>query len=175
MPYRQTAERFDPIAPMDRNHNVSKTFEPTSVLRDLLDIPKAALWLGLAGLIPLLYAAVAGSLAPHAPLHDVSLQALLAYGAMILSFLGGIRWGLTMATADPTGMLGPLFASTVRALLGWLALLVPSSTGLVMLAPGFTATLIADLRLSIAPHWYRSLRLSLSVGAIISLLMGLLI
>lgn len=139
---------------MDRNHNVSKSFEPTSVLRDLLDIPKAALWLSLAGLIPF-YAAVAGSLAPHAPLHDVSLQALLAYGAVILSFLGGIRWGLTMATADPPGMLGPLFASTVPALLGWSALLVPSSTGLVMLALGFTATLIADLLLSIAPHWYR--------------------
>ena len=144
------------------------------MLRRFLNIPKAAVWLGFAGLIPFLLAAAIGLL-PAAPLHDLSLQALLAYGAVILSFLGGIRWGLAIATTDSADLFGPLFLSVLSALLGWIALLVPSSTGLVLLALGFAAILIADLWLSTAPYWYRSLRLPLSVGAIAALLMGLLI
>jgi hypothetical protein len=46
---------------------------------------------------------------------------------------------------------------------------------LVLLTLGFAAMFIVDLQLSTAPHWYRSLRLPLSVGAIVALLMGLLI
>jgi hypothetical protein len=146
----------------------------SEMLRDFLTIPKVAFWLGFAGLIPFAAIIVVGLLRA-APLYDVSLQALLAYGAVILSFLGGIRWGLAIATTDPADLFGPLSLSVAPALLGWIALLVPLSTGLVMLALGFAAMLIADLRLSIAPYWYRSLRLPLSVGAIVSLLMGLLI
>ena len=150
-------------------------YEPdTDMLRDLLTIPKVAFWLGFSGLIPFVVAVAVGLL-PAAPLHDLSLQALLAYGAVILSFLGGIRWGLAVATTDPADLFGPLFFSITPALLGWIALLVSSSTGLVLLALGFAAILIADLWLSTAPYWYRSLRLPLSVGAIAALLMGLLI
>jgi hypothetical protein len=141
---------------------------------DLIIIPKSAFWLGFAGLIPFVVVATIGFV-PAAPLHDLSLQAVLAYGAVILSFLGGIRWGLAIATTNPENLFGPLFLSVSPSLLGWIALLVPSSTGLVLLALGFAATTIADLRLSKAPHWYRTLRLPLSVGAIVAVLIGLLI
>ena len=155
--------------------SVKVPYEPdTDMLRDLLTIPKVAFWLGFAGLIPFAVVVAVGLL-PAAPPHDLPLRALLAYGAVILSFLGGIRWGLAIATTDPADLFGPLFLSIAPALLGWIALLVPSSTGLVLLALGFAAILIADLWLSTAPHWYRSLRLPLSVGAIVALLMGLLI
>ena len=46
---------------------------------------------------------------------------------------------------------------------------------ITLLAFGFAAMLLADLRLSTTPPWYRSLRLPLSVGAIGALLLGLLI
>ena len=144
------------------------------MLRRFLNIPKSAVWLGFAGLIPFLLAAAIGLL-PGAPLYDLSLQALLAYGAVILSFLGGIRWGLAIATTESADLLGPLLLSVAPALLGWIALLVSSHTGLVLLALSFAAMLIADLRLSTAPYWYRSLRLPLSIGAIFALLIGLLI
>ena len=135
--------------------------------------PSAARWLGLAGLIPFAAAAGAG-MVPVAPLHDLALQALLAYGAVILSFLGGIRWGLATAMVeDPAALSGPLCASVLPALLGWFALLVPASAGLIVLALGFAAMLLADLRLTMAPPWYRSLRLPLSAGAITALLVGL--
>ena len=42
---------------------------------------------------------------------------------------------------------------------------------IALLAFGFAAMLLADLRLSTAPPWYRSLRLPLSVGAISALLL----
>jgi len=144
------------------------------MLRRLSAVPPAARWLGFAGLIPFVAAAAAG-IVPAAPLHDLALQALLAYGAVILSFLGGIRWGLAVAKADPAAMSVHLCVSVLPALLGWSALLVPSSTGLILLALGFAAMLLADLRLTMAPPWYRSLRLPLSAGALAALLAGLLI
>ena len=63
------------------------------MLRNILNIPKAACLLGFAGLIPFFTAAAIG-LVGAIPLHDISLKALLAYGAVILSFLGGIRLSL---------------------------------------------------------------------------------
>ena len=153
---------------------VAKFYEPISVLRNLPNIPKAALWLGFLGLTPF-FVGAGVSVASSSSLNEAALQALLAYGAVILSFLGGVRWGLVIASTDPAAMLGPLFVSTVPALLGWVALLVPVSTGLMMLALSFAAMLVADLRFSIAPNWYRLLRLPLSAGAIFALLTGLLI
>lgn len=144
------------------------------MLRQPSAVPRAARWLGFAGLLPFVAAAGAGIM-PTAPLHDLALQALLAYGAVILSFLGGIRWGLATARADPAALSGPLCLSVLPALLGWFALLVPAATGLMVLALGFAAMLAADFRLAMAPAWYRSLRLPLSAGAITALLVGLLI
>ena len=137
-------------------------------------VPRAARWLGFAGLMPFVAAAGAGIL-PGAQLHDLALQALLTYGAVILSFLGGIRWGLALAIADPAALSGPLCLSVLPAMLGWFAILVPASTGLIVLALGFAAILAADLRLAMAPAWYRTLRLPLSAGAIAALLVGLMV
>jgi len=133
-PYSPTTEKFDPIAPRDRNHRMLNSTEPKRDLRNLLNIHKAAIWLIFAGLIPF-FATFAVGLAPTVSLREAASQALL----------------------------------------GWFPLLAPSTTGSVMLALGFAAILIADLRLSGAPNWYRLLRLPLSVGAIFALLLGLLI
>jgi hypothetical protein len=140
--------------------------------RDSQTIPQCAFWLGFAGLIPFVATAIVNFI-PGAPLHDLALQALLSYGAVIVSFLGGVRWGLAIATSDFANLFGPLFISVVPALLGWFALLLPSSLGLTVLALSFSAMLVADRQLLSAPRWYRSLRLPLSVGAIIALLLGL--
>jgi hypothetical protein len=61
------------------------------------------------------------------------------------------------------------------SLIGWLALLISASAGLLLLAVGFSVLLLADLRLQMAPPWYGALRLPLSVGAISALFLGLLI
>jgi len=59
------------------------------------------------------------------------------------------------------------------SLVAWVGLLVPVSAGLVLLAVGFALMLMADVRLAMAPDWYRYLRLPLSAGAICALTLGL--
>jgi len=49
--------------------------------------------LGYAGLFPFFAAAAAALLGPP-PWRGAALSALAAYGAVILSFLGAVHWGL---------------------------------------------------------------------------------
>ena len=136
--------------------------------RPAIPIPPVARVLGFAGLLPFAATAMAGFFpawpAPATP-------ALIGYGAVILSFLGGIRWGMAMGAPD---MGARLVVSVMPSLVGWLALLVPPAAGLILLATGFAAMLVVDLAVREAPSWYPRLRLPLSVGAIACLLLGLL-
>jgi hypothetical protein len=136
-------------------------------------IPPAPLWLGLAGLLPFAAAAAGAHLLPPDQ-QGLALRALLAYGAVILSFLGGVRWGLAIRDAEAGALLPRLAWSVTPSLLGWVALLLPAAPGLALLAAGFAAALLADLRASEAPGWYRRLRLPLSLGAILATTLGLL-
>ncbi len=144
------------------------------MLESLKEIPPAARWLGFSGLIPFVGAAVGGLIGDPA-LQEMSLRALLAYGAIILSFLGGVRWGLAIAQTETGALLKPLTVSVLPSLLGWVALLLPTGVGLLIRAMGLAAMLIADARLPQAPHWYRVLRIPLSLGAIGALIFGLTI
>ena len=55
--------------------------------------------------------------------HDAALRALVAYGAVIVSFLGGIHWGSpTASTHDGARVWG-----VMPSLLAWSLLLVPSA------------------------------------------------
>lgn len=102
---------------------------------------------------------------------------LLAYGASILSFLGGIQWGLAVARPDGAGLAMRLALSVVPSLAAWLALLLPVRPGLLVRAVSLAAVLAADLRAAqrgLAPPWYPKLRLPLSGGAMVALLAGAL-
>lgn len=136
-------------------------------------IPPAARWLGFLGLLPFAAFGLAGLL-PLAPFHAQAPSILLAYGAVILSFLGGVRWGLAIATPDAARLWAQLGFSVLPSLLAWAGLLLPIRAGLLLLAAGFALMLVADLRLAEAPAWYRQLRRPLSAGAIGALLLGLL-
>ena len=107
--------------------------------------------------------------------------ALAAYGAVILSFLGGIRWGLALLSGEAVPTERQLFVrlllSVLPSLLGWMALLVSPITSLLVLAAGFGAVLALDIqaaRSGDAPHWYPRLRVPLSLMVIGSLLTGAL-
>jgi hypothetical protein len=127
------------------------------------------LWLGAAGALPFLAGAVLAHIrdAAHA---GWAVAAALAYGAVILSFLGGIQWGLAMSVVAPaTRLWHRLGASVLPALLGWLALLLPQGAGVLVLAGGFAVMLIGDLMLTrdgAAPLWYPRLRSPLSAVVI---------
>ena len=141
-------------------------------------VPASAAWLGGLGALPFLGLAGAAAFlsGPHRLLAS---QALEAYGAVILSFLGGVHWGLAMGTHEgqtDSGKLAPrLLLSVVPSLVGWLAVLVGGSPGLAILAAGVAAMLFVDLRatrLGHAPPWYPKLRIPLSLVVIASLLVG---
>ena len=59
-------------------------------------VPAMAAWLGGLGALPFVGLAVA-VVGLEGPARAVVVQALLGYGAVILSFLGGIHWGLAIA------------------------------------------------------------------------------
>ena len=129
-------------------------------------IPLGPLLLGLAGLIPF-WALAIGLLAHGAfGLAPASLDtALASYGALILSFLGGIRWGLAVPAGDP----GPQFAiSIVPSLVAWALLAAPEPWRLVALGLALLILGPIDLglvRSGFAPAWFGRLRLILSTGA----------
>ncbi|MEP4431024.1 MAG: DUF3429 domain-containing protein, partial [Hyphomicrobiales bacterium] len=84
-----------------------------------------AKWLGYTGLIPFFTASI-GILIFRS---DIELQsfiglALLVYGAVILSFLGGIRWGTALNLHDKQAQKWQLCLSVLPSLLGWTCVLL---------------------------------------------------
>ncbi|MFT4933515.1 MAG: hypothetical protein ACI9LT_000183 [Pseudoalteromonas distincta] len=144
----------------------------TPAMRDPRPIPRPALLLGAAGVIPFAALAVlmviggAGLLAP-----EQAERILRLYAALILSFMGGAQWGLASASAR-----GPsaraLAVSVLPALFAWAAFLVPSRPGLLALAAAFLALMLYDLwtvARGEAPAWYGRLRIGLTLAVIASL------
>ena len=84
--------------------------------------------LGYAGLLPFMGGALLIWLVlPEA--HPYATLAMSAYAAVIISFLGGIHWGLAMRHADPPAAL--LVWGVVPSLVAWLAVMMPPESGLV--------------------------------------------
>ena len=126
-------------------------------------IPRPALWLGLAGLVPSV-AATAAMLASPA-LRDIAAAAGLGYGAVIASFVGGSWWGLAAGRAAPEALPRYLGLAVMPGLVAWLAVLSPPVTGFAVLALLFAVLPPTDRRLmaeGTAPAWWLALRRPLS-------------
>lgn len=143
-------------------------------------VPRSALVFGWMGVIP--FAAFAGAnVAAAGDLAAWAGTALVAYGAAILSFLGGAQWGLAMSRyTHGSGKQATAFAiSVLPALAGFAALLLPGEThALGLLALGFALLLAYDLKTvdeGRAPIWYRSLRLQLTSAVILCLVSALVL
>ena len=141
-------------------------------------VPLAARWLGGFGALPFV-ALLAVTVFGPAGWTGWAAQVLALYGAVILSFLGGIQWGLAIARASTSdARLGRRLAtSVVPSLIGWAALLLPLQVGLYVLAAAFALVLYLDAQASIkgeAPIWYPKLRLPLTAVVMASLVVGAL-
>ena len=129
--------------------------------------------LGYGGALPFLCGAIAAS-QQVAVLGLAPVYFLLSYGAVILSFLGGLHWGRVITSPDVNGRSDSIWLiwSVCPSLLGWVALLLPEKVGAVVLALCFLAAFQIDqklLRDRIWPAWMRPLRLHLSLIAVASL------
>lgn len=143
-------------------------------------VPSAAKWLGALGAIPFV-ACTAITVIGSPDLAEKASSALAIYGAIVLSFLGGIQWGLAINDeADLTSLGAPyrrLTISVMPALIGWLSLLLPRDIGFVVLALAFALVSMVDLRAARnleAPAWYPRLRWPLSLTVITALAVGVL-
>lgn len=132
-----------------------------------MDRGRTIAWaLALAGLIP--FGGCAILVAQGGAQADAWLGALIAYAAVILSFLGGARWGASLASGSPDP--ATLVLSNLPALVAWAALLpleMPSPTRLTILSAGLAMMWLWDRRRP--PTWYPALRTVATVGALLSL------
>lgn len=97
-------------------------------------------------------------------------QIAVAYGAIILSFLGGIRWGEAIAK----GPAATLFISVLPSLAGFAALLLNTFLGTIILIAGFTAQAVWDfVAPGTLPNWFIRLRMVISAVVIACLMVTL--
>ncbi|XP_067893173.1 transmembrane protein 69 isoform X2 [Heterodontus francisci] len=145
--------------------------------RELKNSPKPALYLGYGGLIPFVSAplvmAITETYFPELAF------AQIAYGATILSFIGGARWGFSIPECSPAkpDWLN-LGNSVVPSLLAWIALLFHDNLteATILIIMGLGIALHYDLALLPGyPGWFRALRTVLTVVATFSLVATLII
>jgi hypothetical protein len=131
----------------------------------------AALRLGYAGLLPFVGGALLVWLVREEA-HPYVALALSAYGAVIVSFLGGIHWGLAFRHTEPPLRL--LVWGVLPAIVAWLAVIMPPSAGLVILGAMLVTCYAVDRRLYAeegVAHWLM-LRFRLSAVASLSCFIG---
>jgi hypothetical protein len=142
--------------------------------------PASAAWLGYGGLVPFVGLAVLVAL--DGARQAFWSQALVAYGAVILSFVGALHWAFAMLLPglSDAQRRHRFVWSTVPALLAWPALWLPAAWAVALLVPGLVLHYDQDRRLvatagSALPAWYLPLRLQLTTVACASLALAALI
>ncbi|XP_039342100.1 transmembrane protein 69 isoform X3 [Mauremys reevesii] len=146
-------------------------------MRSLKDSPKPASYLVLAGLIP--FVSVPLIMAIQQTYYPELAFAQMTYGATIVSFLGGVRWGFALpenSPAPPDWM--NLGSSIVPPLLAWYAILFKEdlTQAAIMVIIGLGVALHYDLAfLPTYPSWFKALRALLTVVAVFSLVATLVL
>lgn len=95
-------------------------------------LPSSAVLLGAAGVLPFLGLALA-ALSRGEPEATRLVGLLVGYGAVILSFLGAVHWGLVLAAPQADRAALRLSLGVLPALAGWVALWL-DGTGVPALA-----------------------------------------
>ena len=99
-------------------------------------------------------------------------HALISYAALIVSFLGGARWGLALRCPNRRQQSLHLGFATIPPLLAWILLYSRLDTAIAAFAVLFAALGLIDsiwMKPIEAPQWYSRLRVTLSVLVVASL------
>ncbi|CRK28476.1 hypothetical protein HYQ45_001738 [Verticillium longisporum] len=189
-----TRQVFEPSPAAQNNDSVQDGLaHDLGIVRDtfeLSDVPKQPYWLGLAGTIPYLGTSLAtvylswdlntdwpssSTLINHIHMNHESAQywldflepVQLGYGAVIISFLGAVHWGMeytakTILSSRTNfrygmGVLAPVVA--------WPTLFMPIEAALITQFSAFTGLYLADARATTrgwTPPWYTKYRFILT-------------
>ena len=130
-----------------------------------------ALRLGNLGLLPFVLGALLVWLV-NAEAHPYVVMGLSAYAAVIVSFLGGIHWGIGFRHSAPPASL--FVWGVVPSLLAWVAVLMKPGAGLVVHGVLLVACYLVDRRVYPAQGLSRwlTLRFRLSSVAALSCFLG---
>lgn len=141
---------------------------------NLTAAPRLAWILTLSGAIPFVAASIGAFVLPQEQ-HPRLLYASSTYAAIILSFLGGIQWGLGVTLNDvaPRSARTLFLISVSVSLAGWFVLFIDSAAWRLATAAGLFACVWAIdglLRLqSLIPAWFFRLRSTVTVIVVCAL------
>ena len=148
----------------------------SNFLNRLKAVPPMALTLGILGLIPFVIGGVGVWLAGLGDLRFALPLIVIAYGCLIASFLGGVRWGAAMQNNDRDPHSGKLSRHLVMAivptLIALIAFMLPLPQAFTLLIILFVAQAVLDIN---SAHqgdmadWYAPLRLLLTLIAGVSM------
>lgn len=148
----------------------------------LNSIPRPALVLGLAGLLPFLWGAL-GILLPSVSATTVALMGqrfnapyiLISYGLVILCFMSGVLWGFA-TKAQPERAFTAYALSTAPALWAFFAVGGGEKQATSAVMVGFLFVFACDVQFRVwglAPVWWLPLRALLTAIVVLCLLIGL--
>ena len=136
--------------------------------------PRVVLALGLLGIVPFWSIPAAAWLQPEAT--GVAATLVAIYAALILSFLGGARWGLAVREIAPdAGTVALAMTPTLAAVLVIAVGHGDVRLQLLGLAAALTLSWAWDVHADGLPPWYGRLRTMLTLGAVGGLCVGLLL
>lgn len=125
-----------------------------------------ALQLGHAGLIPFVLGAALVWLTSGEAQYYATLL-LSTYAALIVSFLGGIHWGLGFRQADASPQ--PFAWGVAPSLIAWVGVVMPPYAGLFVLGVALIACYLVDRKLYPGQGAARWLTLRFRLTAVASL------
>ena len=142
-------------------------------------IPKPALLLGLAGVIPFLWGAatllspaLAGWGQANLGPRFLGPAVQLFYGTVILSFMSGVLWGFASKASGALATSGYIL-SVIPALWAFFMTGTGPTSAAINLCAGFLGLLLLDWhfwRLGLAPAWWMHLRGLLTALVVLSFL-----
>ena len=144
-----------------------------AIFHDRLSIiPRSALWLGLAGLLPFISGGMGVWVSALGDIRFALPLIVLAYGCLIAAFLGGVRWGAAMQNHEADNLPGQLIIAIMPTLMALVAFMLPLPQAFTLLIVLFVAQGVLDLtavqqgRLA---DWYAPLRILLTTLAALSM------
>ena len=154
-----------------------RLLKSSTAMTELSNKSTQAAVLGGSGLIPFVTLALASGLVAGSLSHSANF-AFVVYAGVILSFLGGIQWGLAMGgrnagtlTEEEFGML--LTMSVVPSLIAWGGVYAWNSLwGVLLLATGYFLALAVDhwsYGKALIPRWFYVMRFVLTCVVVLCL------
>ncbi|XP_075210835.1 transmembrane protein 69-like [Lycorma delicatula] len=158
---------------LPKNKLPSKPSPDFSTIRitDLRNAPLPVLGLGFAGLLPFSFPPLVSVLYHYSPFLA---NCQLVYGAAILSFLGGVKWGYLLPGPRENTSWWNYSLSVLPSLIASVALIIPQLFGFIVIIAGLLGAFFVDLTYSYYPPWFISLRAILTFTAVFFLLISLI-